>query len=225
MTQENSNEVVPYGSAYGLMNHLAREALKSAAIVRLDHTALAFAEFNLTRELRDVFAEHVPGSEARAYLLRCAASGGHLQELAIGDLPPIYAQRYLTHGFLKRWIVTVTIVGWKLGQAERHPLTNVAEELALHVLIEDAIASLELADVDDASREAASSALRDLYEDPYEDNDFLALYALRDSDEVQDLDPLGTMGTTDLRLREWFEPFGSGVDRGVPHPFVLDGDA
>jgi hypothetical protein len=34
--------------------------------------------------------------------------------------------------------------------------------------------------------------------------------------------PLSNVGMGDLRFKNWFSPFGSGVDRGVPHPFVLD---
>lgn len=79
-------------------------------------------------------------------------------------------------------------------------------------------------DSDDATKEAASKALHDLYEDAYEDNDFLELYSLDDSDEIADLDGDGQLGMTDLRFRFWFVPFGSGVDRGVPHPFVLDSE-
>ena len=220
--ESNRNEVVPYGSAYGLDNHLAQGRLKHAAIVRLDHAMLALAELHLRSELRDVFAEQVHDADARAYLLRCAEGGDAELELAVGDLPEIYAQRYRTYDFLKNWIVTVTTVGWKLAQSERQPLTNLAEELALHVVIEDAIADLDMVDADDAATEAASAALRDLYDDAFEDNDFLALYGLDDSDEIADLDPHGMLGMGDLRLKHWFKPFGSGVDRGVPHPFVLD---
>jgi hypothetical protein len=57
-----------------------------------------------------------------------------------------------------------------------------------------------------------------------EDNDFLELCDLDDSDEIADLDSDGQLGMTDLRFKCWFEPFGSGVDRGVPHPIVLDSD-
>jgi hypothetical protein len=216
-------EVVPYGSAYGVDHVVAQEALKHAAIVMLDHAMLALAELHLTDELKDVYAEHVRDSSAREYLLRCAQAGSE-QEWAVGDLPEIYSVRYRTYAFLKDWIVTLTVVGWKLAQQRAQPLTNVAEELALHLIIQDAIAALDMIASDEATQEAASEALRDLYQDAYEDNDFLDLYSLDDSDEVADLDADGQLGMTDLRFRSWFVPFGSGVDRGVPHPFVLDSD-
>jgi hypothetical protein len=113
------------------------------------------------------------------------------------------------------------MVGWKLAQSEPQPLTNLAEELALHTIIDDAITDLDQVEVDETTKEAASVALRDLYDDAFEDNDFLDLYGLEDSDEIADLDPHGMMGMSDLRFKNWFKPFGSGVDRGVPHPFVL----
>ena len=126
---------------------------------------------------------------------------------------------------MKNWIVALTVVGWKLAQLEPQPLANMAEEFALHVIIDDAIADLDMVDADDATKEAASTALRDLYDNAFEDNDFLELYDLEDSDEIGDLDPHGIMGMGDLRFKKWFKPFGSGVDRGVPHPFVLNTDS
>jgi len=220
-TERHRREVVPYGSAYGLDYHLAQEALKHAAIVMLDHATLALAELHLTSELEDVYAEHVRDRDARAYLLRCAQADSD-QEWAVGNLPEIYSQRYRTYGFLKNWIITLTVVGWKLAQRQAQPLSNVAEELALHLIIQDAIAHLDMIDSYDATKRAAAEALNDLYDRAYEDNDFLELYDLDDSDEIADLDPDGQLGLTDLRFRFWFRPFGSGVDRGVPHPFVLD---
>lgn len=88
-------------------------------------------------------------------------------------------------------------------------------------MIQDAIAHLDIISSDAATQEVASEALRDLYEAAYEDNDFLELYSLDDSDEITDLDADGHLGMTDLRFGFWFVPFGTGVDRGVPHPFVL----
>jgi hypothetical protein len=214
-------EVVPYGSAYGLEHQLAQERLKTAAIVMLDHAMLALAEFHSNDGLRNVFAEHVGDADSRAYLLRCAEGNGEL-EWAIGDLPEIYRQRYETYDFLKNWIVTLTLVGWKLGQPEPQPPTNIAEEMALHVIIQDALSGVELSDADVAAQRDASTALRDLYDSAFEDNDFLGLYDLDDSDEIADIDRTGLLGVGDLRFKHWFEPFGSGVDRGVPHPFLLD---
>lgn len=137
-------------------------------------------------------------------------------------MPEIYSSRYRTYVFLKNWIVALTVVGWKLAQQRAQPLSNVAEELALHLIIQDAIARLDMIDSDVATQQVASEALRDLYEEAYEDNDFLELYSLDDSDEITDLDADGQLGMTDLRFKLWFVPFGSGVDRGVPHPFLLD---
>ncbi len=68
----------------------------------------------------------------------------------------------------------------------------------------------------------AEEPLRDLYDDAFEDTDFLVLFDLEDSDDLGDLDPERQMGLTDLRFKNWFRPFGSGADRGVPHPFLLE---
>jgi hypothetical protein len=154
-TERGRREVVPYGSAYGLDYLVAQEALKHAAIVRLDHATLALAELHLTGELEDVFAEDVGDRDAREYLIRCAQADSE-QEWAVGDLPEIYSQRYRTYDFLKNWIVTLTVVGWKLAQRQAQPLSNVAEELALHLMIQDAIAHLDMIDSDEATKQAAS---------------------------------------------------------------------
>lgn len=218
---EDPREIVPYGSGYGLENLLAQEALKTGAIVRLDHAMLALAELHATSQLREVFSEHVRTAEDRAYLLRCAEADSE-QEWAVGDLPSIYEPRYKTYDFLKNWVVTLTMVGWKLAQPEPRPPTNTAEEFGLHVTIQEALSGVELSEASVADQQAASEALNDLYEAAFEDNDFLELYHLEDSDEIVDLDPAGTLGMTDLRFKNWFKPYGSGVDRGVPHPFVVD---
>jgi len=130
----------------------------------------------------------------------------------------MYKARYSTFEFLKNWVVTVGAVGWKLAQPEPCPLTNVAEELAMHVLIGNALMRFE----DQGSEDpGAEGQLSDLYESAFEDNDFKLLYKLEDSDDLPDLDPAGQLGLTDLRFKNWFLPFGSGVDRGVPIHFCL----
>jgi hypothetical protein len=68
----------------------------------------------------------------------------------------------------------------------------------------------------------AQAPLRDLYDRAFEDTDFLALFGLEDVDDLGDLDPSNQLGLTDLRFKNWFRPFGSGTDRGVPHPLLLE---
>lgn len=177
MLENEWNEIVPYGSAYGVENHLAQERLKRAAVVKLDHSMLALAEFHL-------------GQTRDGKRLGNAGSGGEpsweggdqaVMEFAVGDLPEVYWERYRSYNFLKDWIVAVTMTGWKFAQVKPQPLSNVAEELAFHVIVESAIASLDSADVDDAATEAAAEALRDLSDTVLEDSDFLGLYELDDA--------------------------------------------
>ena len=209
---------MPYGSAYGVENIVAQQALKKAAIIALDEATHAFAEFYEGEEARRLASNHADET-AREVFARQARRP--LEPEIVSDrLPGLYARRYASFDFLKNWAVTLTIVGWKLAQAEAHPLTNVGEELALHVLIQDALAFIE---EDEPEGSEAREQLNALYESAFEDDDFLQLYELEDPDDLPDLDPTGQMGMTDLRFKAWFRPFGSGVDRGVPHPFLLDG--
>jgi hypothetical protein len=214
----NFSERVPYGSAYGLENLVAQLALKNAAVIALDEAFGAYGDFLHDYKVEDL-AEHHANEEARRVFSR--QSRGVQEPITISDrLPAMYADRYPSFNFLKNWVVTLSIVGWKLAQAESLPLSNVGEELALHLIIEDALAMLEDRAPDNPE---AAEQLGALYEGAFEDDDFLTLYRLEDSDDLPDLDPTGQMGMTDLRFKCWFHPFGSGVDRGVPHPFLLDG--
>jgi hypothetical protein len=213
----NIHEHVPYGSAYGLENLAAQEALRTASVVALDEALCAFGDFWHHHSVEDL-AEHHANADARRIFSRQARH----QPDPIGvssRLPEAYADRYASFDFLKNWGVTLSIVGWKLAQPERHPLTNVAEELALHSMIEDAIAYV----VDrEPQHPEAEGPLRDLYDGAFEDTDFLVLFDIEDSDDLGDIDPESQMGLTDLRFKNWFRPFGSGANRGVPHPFLFE---
>jgi hypothetical protein len=99
-------------------------------------------------------------------------------------LPEAYESRYVSFDFLKNWVVTLSIVGWKLAQPAPQPLTNVAEELALHAIIEDAV---NRAVDGEPPHPEAEEPLRDLYDAAFEDTDFLVLFDLKDSDDLVDL--------------------------------------
>jgi hypothetical protein len=216
------SEVVPYGSAYGLDHAFAQERLKAGAIIALDHAFAAYREFATAYSIRDLAETHAdPATRNALRGLRLVDAEDEILWVT-EELPEIYKERYKTFGFLRNWIVTMTTVGWKLAQPKRYPLSNVAEELALHLIIQEALSGVELSEADQEVQETASEALKDIYDYACEDTDFESLYELEDSDEIADLDPQKLMGLTELRFKHWFEPFGSGVDRGVPHPFVLD---
>jgi hypothetical protein len=214
----NASKNVPFGSAYGVEDIGAQEALRDASIVVLDEALAAFSELWHQSEVEDLAQHHADPAAKAAFEKQAKIE---FDPFVISSrLPSIYKSRYGSFDFLKNWILTLTVVGWKLAQPEPRPLTNVAEELAMHALISDALGRAE--ELDPRSPEAERS-LQDLYDRAFEDNDFLELYRLQDSDDIPDIDPSGLMGMTDLRFKSWFQPFGSGVDRGVPHPFLLDG--
>jgi hypothetical protein len=86
-------------------------------------------------------------------------------------LPEAYESRYASFDFLKNWVVTLSIVGWRLAQPAPQPLTNLAEEIALHAIIEDAVSRV----VDgEPPHPEAEEPLRDLYDAAFEDTDFLS---------------------------------------------------
>jgi hypothetical protein len=213
-----ASETVPYGSAYGLDNLAAQEALRHAAIVVLDQAICEFGDAWHHSRVEDL-AEHHADSEARRVFRRQASHDLNLVWVP-GSLPSVYEDRYASFDFLKNWVITLSTVGWKLAQPDALPLANVAEELALHAMIEEAISWT--ADIAEPPHPEAVEHLRELYDSSFEDTDFLELFDLKDSDDLPDLDPSGQMGMTDLRFKNWFQPFGSGTDRTVPHPFVRD---
>jgi hypothetical protein len=198
-------ECVPYGSAYGLENLVAQNALRDAAAGAVDEALVAFGDF--LADDRTAFANEG----------RHRVPSPDVSMVVSGRLPAMYEDRYSSFGFLKSWVITLSTVGWKLAQAKTLPLTNVAEELAMHVLIEDALALLEIRST---GTPEAIAQLNDLYEGAFEDNDFFELYRVDFVEELSELDPHGHLGFTELRFESWFQPFGSGVSRGVPHPFL-----
>ena len=211
------SEHVPYGSAYGVDHSVAQEALRDAAVIVLDEAFAALGEFWHHNEVESLANSHGDLGARRVFAQQASVDSDPF--IVSTRLPDVYRSRYGTFDFLKNWVVTLSVVGWKLAQPNPLPLTNVAEELATHVLIEHAMAKVE--DREPPSPEALES-LRDLYEGAFEDKDFLVLYRLEDSDDLPDLDPHNLMGMADMRFKNWFLPFGSGADRGVPHPFFFD---
>ncbi len=90
-------------------------------------------------------------------------------------------------------------------------------QVTCHILIEDALAILGEGPSNSAE---AANQLNWLYEEAFEDNDFRALCELSEPAEVGNLDSDGHLGVTDLRFESWFEPLGSGAERGVPHSYL-----
>jgi hypothetical protein len=129
-----------------------------------------------------------------------------------GHLPARYLPRY-TPLLIKRFFACILTVAWKLAQPERHPLTCVAEELALRAIIVEAEGVLAEEDED-----ADFGAFED---EAYEDTDFEYLFTPA-ADGIDD-SPVGAeLGMGSLDLADWLKPFGQG-DRGAVHPYVDDG--
>src|SRR5205085_10795395 len=126
--------------------------------------------------------ETLPPAQRRAlragwgWLIECGFDDvGHLAELdwpvadcyLAGHLTARYLPRY-TPLLVKQFFVCILTVAWKLAQPERHPLTCVAEELALRAIIVEAAAALA-----EEGEEVDFSAFED---DAYEDTDFEYLF-------------------------------------------------
>jgi len=139
-------------------------------------------------------------------------AGTGFEHLGIADyLPPRYLTRY-DDEFLRRFLMCLTSVGLKLRLPGFHPLGCVAEELALHAMIERARELLE-----EDGEEDDYSAWEDY---AFEDADFELLY-----DDVMDgieESPVGRrLGMAPMGFHDWFVPFSPPR---VVHPYVDAGD-
>lgn len=125
-------------------------------------------------------------------------------------LPPRYIPRY-TAKFAQRFFACLMTIVWKLGQREPIPLSCTAEELAAHILIEEAEALLEMKGIE--------ADFGDLYDMLFEDVDFEFLYeGAHDGIETTEL--AEEMGIVHLDFESWFERFGLSKSSGYPevHP-------
>jgi hypothetical protein len=118
--------------------------------------------------------------------------------------------------------VCLTIAGWKLTQAVRYLPACLAEELCLHVIVQDAKDTLEMWKADDPERippgdPRFTGQLDDLYDTAFWDTDFLEMYD--PSQDGIDTSPVGKeMGFTSLAVADLFKQFsGSKV---TAHPNV-----
>jgi hypothetical protein len=127
-------------------------------------------------------------------------------------LPPRYRLKY-SAGFARKFFMCLVTVAWKLGQREPLRLSCVAEELAAHVLLQEAEAF-----ADERSQIVDYSSFRDML---FEDLDFEFLY-----DEAYDGIEGKTMGITHLPFAEWFERFGppDGSTYTEVHPYAQPED-
>jgi DNA-binding CsgD family transcriptional regulator len=128
-----------------------------------------------------------------------------------GDLPRKYLPRY-DYLFAKRFFASAVTVAWKLRAPGREDLACVAEELALHAILERAEAAYEL-----QHDEAADFGW--LWESCFQDQDYEFLFDPQD-DGIEDSPYAATAGMTDLKFDAWFERFDN---TGPVHPYA-EGD-
>jgi len=131
-------------------------------------------------------------------------------------LPPRYRLKY-TEEFARRFFVCLVTVAWKLGQREPLRLSCVAEELAAHVLLQEAEAFAEEHD-----QIVDYSSFRDTL---FEDLDFEFLYD-ETFDGIEGTELGETMGIAHLAFAEWFERFGLPASSTYTevHPYAQQED-
>ena len=135
------------------------------------------------------------------------------EPLFVAALPPKYLLHY-DGIFRRKFLVTILTVGYKLALSEPPvPLLScTAEELGLHVLIEEAKAGLSTQDITPDFIEFEDTAFQD-------DMDILILYDMS-LDGVENT-PIGDdMAYANLNFYKWFEPF---LNASTPvHPYAAD---
>ncbi len=128
-------------------------------------------------------------------------------------LPPRYTP-YYTGEFARKFFMCLVTVVWKLGQAEIIQPSCVAEELATHVLIQEAAAYLEGHGI-----QPDFTAFYDAY---FEDTDFEFLYENK-HDGIEQSDIAETMGFANLAFTDWFNRFAPPNTDGYTqvHPYIV----
>jgi hypothetical protein len=131
-------------------------------------------------------------------------------------LPPRYRLKY-TAEFARKFFVCLVTVVWKLGQRQPIRLSCVAEELAAHVLLQEAEALAEEQDQPDHF-----DGFRDAL---FEDLDFEFLYD-ETYDGIERTELGEVMGITHLPFAEWFERFGAPASSAYleVHPYAEQRD-
>jgi hypothetical protein len=168
----------------------------------------------------EAWAEYLPDNHRRALYSALYMLSDEFFDYDLDDedhefrqlLPRKYLHSY-TPLFLKKFYVTLLTVGYKLALPEESDtlIACTAEELALHVLIEEASALLELEGI-----EADFVAFEDVI---YQDVDFEYLYE-PENDGIEDSEVGVEMGIGNLHFSEWFKPF---LNASMPvHPYCQD---
>lgn len=123
-------------------------------------------------------------------------------------LPPQHLRRYSTL-FVKKFLGSLIVVGWKLGALHVYQLACVAEELAMRALIERAKQNLR-----ERGERADFGRFRTAV---FADEDFEDLFDPR----KDGFEKLGELETANLAFQDWFKPFQAG---SPVHPLLGDED-
>ncbi|HSA50013.1 MAG TPA: hypothetical protein VLH10_07860 [Yinghuangia sp.] len=121
--------------------------------------------------------------------------------LAVGLLPEEFADQY-TPAFVRRFILTTASVVERLMSSSRLGLASVAEELALRLLLDDAVGILEMHDLHEETELALDTFKTTVYDTDNHDR----LYRADAADEHVD-------------VMEWFTPF---KPTAYAHPYTVD---
>ena len=164
----------------------------------------------------EAWSDCLPESHGKAlYAALCDLVDEFLDDLGddenfcISELPEKYRLRY-NGAFRRRCLVSLVTVGYKLALPEQlDPLPScTAEELALHILIEQAKNQLRAEAIEPDFSLFVSLAFQDL--------DFEVLYDMS-IDGIEDTTVGAEMAYGNLRFNEWFEPF---LNATMPiHPY------
>lgn len=137
---------------------------------------------------------------------------GDYENFCISELPDKYRLRY-DGLFRHKFVVTLITVGYKLALTEPlDPLpSRTAEELALHILIEQAKNELQADAIEPDFSSFVSLAFQDF--------DFEVLYDMS-VDGIEDTRVGAEMAYGDLRFDEWSKPF---LNATMPiHPYAAE---
>ena len=171
----------------------------------------------MTKRLADYWADDLPESHREAfYKAACVLTDDFLDDvedeesLLARSLPRKYLHQY-TGAFLRRFFVSFLTVRYKLAQPlPPEPLLScTAEELALHILIMEAEALLDIEVVESDFGVFQDSAFQDL------DHEYLYDLGI---DGIEDSELGKELGIGHFRFDEWFRPFNNAAD--AIHPYA-----
>ena len=129
-----------------------------------------------------------------------------------GDMLPAAFSHHYNVGFLRRFLICLIVVGWKLRQDRIYLLACVAEELALSAIVSRAVGWLY-------DHDGTVANFGHFEDSAFEDKDFRYLFD-PSKDGFTETDWADHFGMVNLRFSDWFKPFGDDKGEGEIHPYV-----